>query len=298
MDKNLQKRACLSAAILCMSLWIGIIFLVPPALACTLWSASGDSLAGGGILISKNRDWAPNHQQHLELSTIRDSGYRYLGLIATGNDSPGLKAGVNTKGLVVVTASPPSYMEKDKSLPRVLGVARKILADCKTVKQALSRREWFVGPQFIMLADPDEIAIVEIGLDGKFRVKSTKSGVLSCTNHYIEPDLVDLNRGKPGVSSVKRLDKIHQFLASKDKFSLEDFIQISTSTDAGADNSLWRTGSKPTSNRTLATWMIYQPNGGEFQLYLKLANPGKEIKEYRYQLKDIFANKVDLSGVK
>ena len=159
----------------------------------------------------------------------------------TGNE-PGLKVWCELTRTVCVNASPPSYLEKDKSLRRVLGIGRKILAGCKTVKQALSHGEWFVGPQFSMSADRDEVAVMELGLDGKFRVQSTNSGILFHTNHYIENEFTGLNRDKPGVSSAKRYEKIQQLMRSKEKCELSDFIQISGSTEGGPDNSLWRYG--------------------------------------------------------
>jgi hypothetical protein len=296
MESHLSK-SIRWAVVLWITSFIVMVSLVPKSPACTLWSAAGESVVGGGTLIAKNRDWVPNHQQRLELSSIHDPGYRYLGLVAYGNDSPGLKAGVNSEGLVVVSASPPSYLEKDKSLKRVSGICRKLLADCNTVEEALSRHPWFDKPQFLMLGDRNEIAIMEIGLDKMFRIKSTKSGVLSSTNHYIHPDLVNLNRDKPGVSSVKRLGTIQRFLVSKEIFELDDFIQISTSTDAGLDNSLWRMGNKPSSTRTLATWIVHQGHSGEALLYLKMANPGKEMKEYRFKLGDVFKGTVNVSGM-
>jgi hypothetical protein len=277
--------------------FVVMVSLIPNSPACTLWSAAGRNVVGGGTMIAKNRDWAPNHQQRLELSSNHDSGYRYLGLVAYGNDSPGLKAGVNSKGLVVVSASPPSYLEKDKNLKRVPGICRKLLTDCNSVKEAMSRYPWFDKPQFLMLADPNEIAIMEIGLDKMVRMQSTESGVLSSTNHYIHPDLVHLNRNKPDVSSVKRLGRIQRFLASKEIFELDDFIQISTSTDAGPNNSLWRTGSKSFSTRTLATWIVHQMPSGKALLYLKMANPGQEMKEYRFKLEDVFRGAVNVSGM-
>lgn len=269
----------------------------PSAYPCTLWSAADNRVLGGGTLIAKNRDWAPNHPQLLELSSICNSGYRYLGLIAQGNDSPGLKAGVNENGLVVVTASPPSHLEQDKELKKVHGITRKMLARCKDIQEAISHREWLVGPQFYLLADPKELALIELGLGGEFRVQRIKSGVLFHSNHYADLDLMHLNRNKAGMSSVLRYKKIQHFMMNKEKFSLDDFIQVSCSTDTGPDHSLWRTGSKPTSARTLATWIVHQPSGEEAQLYLKMANPGKEIKEYRFKLKDIFTGKANLSEV-
>jgi isopenicillin-N N-acyltransferase-like protein len=279
-----------------ITLLIVMVSFIREVPACTLWSAAGESVVGGGTLIAKNRDWVPDHQQHLELSSLRDKGYRYLGLIATGHE-PGLKSGVNSQGLVWVNASPPSYLERDKSLRHVSGIGRKILAGCKTVKEALSHGEWFVGAQFFMLADRDEVAVIELGLDGKFLVQSTNSGVLFHTNHYIENEFACLNRGKPGVSSAKRYERVQQLMGNKGKFSLSDFIQIGASTEGGPDNSLWRTGSKPNSTRTLATWIVYQPPSGEGVVYLKMANPDKEIKEYRFMLKDVFSGKASISGV-
>ena len=72
-----------------------------PALACTLWGAAG-AAANGGTLISKNRDWAPDHHQVLK-KVHPKKGWAYFGLYAEGNGDAGLKAGVNEKGLTIVS---------------------------------------------------------------------------------------------------------------------------------------------------------------------------------------------------
>jgi hypothetical protein len=36
---------------------------------------------------------------------------------------------------------------------------------------------------------------------------------------------------------------------------------------------------------------------GEALLYLKMANPGKEMKEYRFKLGDVFKGTVNISGM-
>jgi hypothetical protein len=290
--KSLRK-----ALFSCAALLSGIVLFIPGLPACTLWSAAGESVVGGGTLLAKNRDWIPDHQMRVELIPPGATGYGYLCLVAAGRGKAELKAGVNSEGLVYVTASPPSYLEKGKGILRFYGLGRRILAECKTVKEALSHEEWLVGPRFIMLADRHEVAVIEIGLDGKFLAQSTKSGALSHTNHYREPELDGLNRTRPGVSSVKRCERVQEFLKSKEKFELSDFVQMSASTEDGPDNSLWRTGSKPTSPRTLGTWIVHQPTSNEGCLYLKMANPGKEVKEYRFKLQDVFSGKVNVSGV-
>ena len=264
--------------------------------SCTLWAAAGNSVVGGGTIIVKNRDWAPNHQQRIELITPK-KGYRYLGLIAMGKDMPGLKGGVNEEGLVVVTASPPSYLEQQRALYPVKGVIQKILKGCKNVREVLKQEDWFIGPRFILMADAKEIACVEVGLNGRVKIQSTTSGSLSHTNHYLESEFIALNPEKPYVSSLERYKQIERFLSTKQHFDLLDFIKISQSEEGGPDNSIWRKGSAATSSRTLATWMIHQPVSGDSILFLRMANPGKEIKEYQYPLKDVFNGKVDLNKV-
>ncbi|HOS76345.1 MAG TPA: carcinine hydrolase/isopenicillin-N N-acyltransferase family protein [Verrucomicrobiota bacterium] len=68
--------------------------------ACTLWGAAGVD-AGGGTIISKNRDWKPDHVQVLKMQRPTN-GYAYFGLYAEGDDAPGIKEGINEKGLTVL----------------------------------------------------------------------------------------------------------------------------------------------------------------------------------------------------
>jgi len=270
-----------------------LVFLPGAGQACTLWAAAGVSVVGEGTMIAKNRDWVPDHRQKMEWISPK-GGYRYVGLVAVGSEFPGLRAGVNEKGLVVVTASPPRYLEKNRHLPREKGLIRKILIRCKNVQEAVSHGEWFVGPRFMMMADAQEVVSVEIGLKGQFKVQRTQAGVLSHTNHYLEPEFCPLNPDKPYVSSRERLEQIQQFLSSKKSFDLSDYRTISQSQHNGPDNSIWRTGSSPRATRTLATWIVHQPFSGKAVLYVRLANPGEEIEEKQYFLPDLFDGKEKL----
>ena len=60
------------------------------AAACTLWAVAGAD-ASGGTLISKNRDWKPDHTQKLKLVRPK-KGFDYFGLYAEGNDEPRLRS--------------------------------------------------------------------------------------------------------------------------------------------------------------------------------------------------------------
>ncbi len=91
-----------------------IFFLITAALLlystrtstpCTLWGSTGSVNQTGKVtFVVKNRDWKPNRNKVLKI--VRpDNGYQYLCLYAAGDDEPGLKAGINRKGLVVIRAS-------------------------------------------------------------------------------------------------------------------------------------------------------------------------------------------------
>jgi len=85
---------------------VAILWLLSsqPSEACTLWGAVGTAVEGGGTLVAKNRDWAPDHFQELALLRPRRD-FNRLVLRAVGGEEPGVKAGVNEKGLVIVSAT-------------------------------------------------------------------------------------------------------------------------------------------------------------------------------------------------
>lgn len=89
------------------------LFLIPAfilsffgnAFPCTLWGSIGSVNQTRDVtFIVKNRDWRPNQTQTLKIVKSA-KGYPYLGLYALGDDEPGLKAGINKKGLVIISAS-------------------------------------------------------------------------------------------------------------------------------------------------------------------------------------------------
>jgi isopenicillin-N N-acyltransferase like protein len=168
---------------------IMILFNILPAQACTLWAANGTYVEGGGSLIIKNRDWRPDHRQGLKLVTP-ETGYRYFGLFQLDGDAPGLRAGINEKGLVIISATAGSIPASERNaMPRNHGLLSKILNRCASVDAALAQAHWFVGPQFMMLADKEKVARIEIGPEGKIAVTVTENGVSYHTNHYLEEPL-------------------------------------------------------------------------------------------------------------
>jgi isopenicillin-N N-acyltransferase-like protein len=242
--------------------------------ACTLWGATGMWVEGGGTLIAKNRDWAPDHRQ--ELAVLKPAeGYRSLALRAVGGAEPGVKAGVNEKGLVIISASANQVPSAErKKFQQKKGLIRHLLATSARVGDVLRNLDLMNRPVFYMVGDSRELALIEIAPDGSRSVTRKDSGSLAHTNHYFAVDTPRLR--KPGESTIQRLERIEALLQSGGKpFRTEDFIRFSEDRNAGTDNSIWRTGSPINRNRTLATWLVFLPPSGSPQLYLKTADPGQ-----------------------
>jgi isopenicillin-N N-acyltransferase-like protein len=217
-----------------MANWTGFLFLfivfgnaVSGLDACTLWGGAGTDVLGGGTLLCKNRDWIPDQRQILELVTP-EKGHRYFALRVVrpkGNEN---KAAINEKGLVVITATAGSIPASErKKLEKNHSLISTIMEQCATVEEVILHQIWFKGPVFLMIADRQTLATIEIGPNGAFAVKKTSEGVLSHTNHYLDPEMEKFNV-KIGTSSAVRLDRIQELLGEKKgNFTLADFTVVS-----------------------------------------------------------------------
>lgn len=267
-----QRTQALVAALVLLAVW----FLPQAGTACTLFGLAGAAeVAGGGTLLVKNRDWRPDQTQRLALVTPQ-GGYRYLGLFASGGTAPGLKAGVNEKGLAVVTATVGSIPRAARqAAPGAGGVLRRLLAGCASVDEALARTELFAQakPCFYMLADRQAIARVETAPGGRFAVTRQAAGALWQTNHYLEPTLAGDNQHL-GDSSRARAARIETLLTQAPRpANLDTLLALSRDTADGPDNGIWRSGGTPTATRSLATFAVALPPTGPGRLYVRLADP-------------------------
>jgi hypothetical protein len=250
------------------------------AAACTLFAATGsDWVEGGGTLIVKNRDWRPDWQ---EMRLVDNDTYRYYGIFAGDVEKSVLRAGINEKGLVVMSATASSIPTRDRrQMPQAkLSALRTMLGKCATVDEALSHSELFLGPKFLLLADAHKIAYLEVAPEGKYRIREVTNGPLAHTNHYLEPKLQWANY-KSGTSSLTRYNRITELLDSgKQPYTLDDFVTYSQDQHDGPDNSIWRTGSNPKGGQTVATLAVRLQENQLPQLYLKIRTaPDKQGQE-------------------
>lgn len=255
--------------------------------ACTLWAAAGSAVENGGTLIVKNRDWSPTQVQSLKF-VRSEKGYSYFGINAEGKEG-GLRAGINEKGLVVVSATADSIPKNERqSMPQAKGSLVKILKECASVEEAVQRADLFIGPKMLMLADREKIATVEIGPQGVFTVDMRDNGLLYHTNHYVLPGMEGYNK-RLNVSSTTRYARIGDLLEGGHAYNFEELLSFSADVHDGPDNSIFRTGSKPGKVRTMAVWAVRIPLVGSPEVYAKLLNAGEEEKVYNFPAADFFA---------
>lgn len=243
-----------------------VMFITNTIEACTLFAANGELVDGGGSLIAKNRDFKPQNQ---EVRLVTNGKYAYYGLFSKSeNGNWSVKAGVNEKGLAVVSAMSsciPGKLRKAMKSKPFMSLALKSYA---SVAEFLEHKDELLGPRFIMVADSKEIACVEVGDMGKLSVQRGKNSVLSHTNHYLDEELQNLNI-KIGESSLERLKRINTLLKSEDKpFELINFVQMSQDKNAGLNNSIWRIG-EPNTSQTLASFIVLIKPDNDFKIYLK-----------------------------
>lgn len=273
-----------------------VLFLLAgglPAAACTLWGANGSAVEHGGSLIIKNRDWKPDQIQSVRLSP-RGTTYRFIGLYAKG-DQGGLKAGVNERGLAVVSATAGSIPDALRlTMARTKGLQALLLGRYATVAEALNHPDLFRGPQVLMLADRHEVAWVEIGPEGRVAIERRSNGVLYHTNHYLAPALADCNL-QVGKSSATRLERIAQLVEDAPApVTFSTYLAFSRDAVAGPGNSIFRTGRALGATRTVAVWGVSLPLVGSPLIDVRLLDAETPERSLRIVADDVFAGRVVL----
>ena len=281
-----------------VSLLITITLLLSaPVEACTLFAANGSVVDDGGTLLVKNRDWEPNQHQVIKFVPSKD-GYSYFGLYAEGT-AAGMKAGINEKGLTVVSATAGSIPSKErKNMPNKAGSLTKLLKECASVEEALTRTDLFLGPKILMLADKKSVATIEIGPEGKFSIEQKENDYICHTNHYVAEDMLNFNK-KIGQSSEKRYERICQLLDdASSPFSLDVFLNFSNDRNDGPDNSIFRLGSNPANTRTMAVWAVKIPLDSSPEVYVRILNPNEDEKIIKIVAGDFFSTQAFLNNCK
>lgn len=262
-----------------LKVWVLILssFLCAPCptgKACTLWGAAGAD-ASGGTIVSKNRDWPPDHVQVLKLQRPA-KGYAYFGLHAEGNDATGIKQGINEKGVAVMTATAGSIPKKVREAqPGRGGLMTTILTGYASCDEVLADQDKLFTnrrPVFMLISDRQKILVLEIGLNGRYTLKAVESGPVVHSNHYLDETMQEFNR-RISQSSATRVKRIADLLEQKaTPYDTACFAELSRDRKNAPDHSLWRDGK---GSHTLSSWIVETPAAGPPKLRVLIANPGQ-----------------------
>lgn len=251
--------------------------------ACTLWATLSGYGSKAELLVAKNRDRQPQATtQSLKLIKARhNDDYDYIAL-AQGTPI----AGVNASGLVVVSATIDS-LPKDIRRIGQGGLVANLLAHFGSVSEVLDRGRRLLSEShrmFLLIADREQIALIEMAPNGEYQVKSINQGSAYHTNHYVFSDYLNLNPLKSNAalsSSQIRYARIKELLSSHSSpLTIQDFIQFSQEQHDGPRNSIFRLGENG-SSRTIANFIVDIKAGQPMHLYLRyLPNPDPSSQNF------------------
>ncbi len=243
-----------------------------PSEGCTLWAATGKPVGFRGTVIAKNRDNSKGSATELRF-VRREKGFAFAGLFDPEADGY-VVAGINEKGLVVVNASATSLPAEKRNVAKE-DLTERILVSFASVNAVVRERTMFAEshPAFYMVADAGKTAVIEVAPGGRVSVKSTRSGTLTHTNHYVSRALRGVNE-RPAKGSRKRLSRINHLLSRSHRpLSLEKFIALSRDGSDGHDDAIFVPCSGERNVCTLSTWVASLPKDGNPEIYLAIVKP-------------------------
>jgi isopenicillin-N N-acyltransferase-like protein len=244
---------------------------IAAANATTLWGVTGDNVVNGGTLVAQNFDYNPQYSTKVQFVVSKTTGYRYLADILSGPGINGsVQSGINEKGLAVASAA--ASFNKSATSEAKLGFNEWALSSYGSVDDLLADKDKAgdFAPGYYLIADSGKIALIGIAARDQINVQEVTGGD-AC---YSKNDIA--------YRRIKELLAEHRGL-----FGLDDLVAYSQDRHNGPKNSLWRTGTTQTSERTLATWAVSLPDNGAPQAYIRLANTN-DGKTGRLTLDDNF----------
>jgi len=258
-----------------------------PARGTTLWAAAGSRVEGGGALIAKNHDDKPLPAE-LRLVVPR-KGFTYLGLFSLeGGKAQGPLAGVNERGLAVVTAVPESLPAGADPNPSIGRIAENLLASYESVDRMIADQKNLTQgpPAFYLIADSSHIALVETAPRGGISVINLADGILGHTSHYTDEKLLVWNK-RIAKASESRLERITGLLKSSTvPFTQDTFVLLSHDRGSGEEDGILRPrqSSGTPQALTLAGWVLLIPGSKPPELHVGVFGPDGGETEYDFKL--------------
>ncbi|MBP1750111.1 MAG: peptidase acyl-coenzyme A:6-aminopenicillanic acid acyl-transferase [Deltaproteobacteria bacterium] len=262
---------------------ISVLCVMAHGEACTLWASAGDVVAGGGVIIAKNRDNSSSLHSKIGL-VFPEKGYRFLGILDTEANGY-VVAAVNEKGLVVVNASANS-VRRSKRHVATEDVTQRVLEKFDSVDSLAREKGFFrkTHPAIYLIADSSKIMSVEVAPGGNTAIKVKDNGSVAFTNHYTAENLSHSNE-RVSRESLMRLKRINQLIGGLERaHTLDDFISISRDRNSGGPGAVMRDPRQGSVIRTLATFVIRLEHGSAPTVYTQIFNEGTAPETFAAKL--------------
>ncbi len=234
--------------------------------ACTCFATvHGENNA---VLIAKNRDEIPDIQSVVAFHPAQ--GFSFLALVSQQKQGGSyvVRAGINQYGLTIVNMAAsvlknyPSYADRYDDGDDLM---RAVLTQYKSIAGVMGNLPLLVAahpyPEFYLLADSTQTALIELAPDGQYSVSLSNSVPLYHTNNYEAAGFMQYNTFYLE-DSMNRYKRIADLMNSMSVYSMDTFITFAHDHDAGTNDSIFRTGidsNNPDTPRTLATFIASIP---------------------------------------
>ncbi len=205
---------------------------------CTLIGLAGYSARGGGSLVLKNRDRNSRFVQSLDF-VKKDGGYFFIGVknISAGEkDLLAYTMGINEKGLICVSSSPPNKINFNfRGRPYSVYHPGRILSAVASVDEFIEKvlKAGLLGSAMnYIVADAKKMCLVEVVDEMHYDYKIIINGAVCQTNHYHLEPMVKYQGLPVNKSSAGRLGRAKR-LVSEGKKTLEALDLMAVSRDHG-----------------------------------------------------------------
>ncbi len=246
---------------------LGLLLFIPLSCsACTTFSTVDG--ANNSVLILKNRDEHPDIQHVVAFNPGKNN--RFVALVSHKKigDPYVLRSGINEKGLAIVNLSAsilkkdPAYVDRYDDGDDFM---KDILTNNNSVSDVMAHLPNLTAshpfPEFYMLADQQQTALIELTTQGRYRTTLTNSGPLYHTNNFESPIFQSSNTVYLQ-GSLNRYSRIADLMNNLPAPSFEQFKTIAHDHAAGKNDSIFRTTNTkddPKRARTLATFLVNIP---------------------------------------
>ncbi|HOT76487.1 MAG TPA: carcinine hydrolase/isopenicillin-N N-acyltransferase family protein [Candidatus Wallbacteria bacterium] len=240
-----ELRTSVTKFFLCAFIFISFAIIIIPRHAaasedeCTLIGLAGYSARGGGSIVLKNRDRNSRFIQSLDFVRT-EGGYFFIGvknISAVEKDPLAYTMGINEKGLICVSSSPPNKINFDfRGRPYKVYHPGRILSAVASVDEFIEKvlKAGRLGSAMnYIVADAKKMCLVETVDEMHYDYKIIINGALCQTNHYHLEPMVKYQGLPVNKSTASRLERA-RLLAGGGLKTLGATDLMAVSSDHGA----------------------------------------------------------------